>query len=49
LHLSRTNNAPELARRALVARAAGIGLGADVFVASQFEPLVCELPLLPGK
>ena len=43
LHLSRTNNAPELARRALVARAAGIGLGADVFVASQFEPLVCEL------
>lgn len=43
LHLSRTNNAPTIASRALTARARSLGLDAAVTVASQFEPLVVDL------
>lgn len=43
LHLSRTNNAPTLARDALAVRSSELGLGARVDVAAQDAPLVVEM------
>lgn len=43
LHLSRTNNTPRHAKAVLQARANVLGLRANVHVANQFEPLVCDI------